>query len=77
MSLLGPEPGQWHVPMLGPEPNGRKRGKLTDTARLHRPNEWLISCKRPVTTYGPLPPLGASDANGTRPRPRLSAALAG
>ncbi len=28
------------------------------------PNEWLISCKRPVRTYGPLLPLGASDAGG-------------
>jgi len=41
------------------------------------PNEWLISCKRPVKTYGPLSPLGGTDAGGARRRPRLSAALAG
>ena len=41
------------------------------------PNDMLISCKQPVTTYGPLSPLGGSDAGGARRRPRLSAALAG
>jgi hypothetical protein len=41
------------------------------------PNEMLISCKRPVKTYGPLSPLGGCDAGGARRRPCLSAALAG
>jgi len=41
------------------------------------PNDRLISCKRPVRTYGPLSPLGGPDADGARRRPRLSAALAG
>jgi hypothetical protein len=40
-------------------------------------NEMLISCKRPVITYGPLSLLGAGDAGGTTRSPRLSAALAG
>jgi hypothetical protein len=42
-----------------------------------RPNEMLISCKRPVRTYDPLSPLGVPDVSGGRPHPRLSAALAG
>ena len=40
-------------------------------------NEGLVSCKRLVTTYGPLSRLVASDASGARRRPRSSAALAG
>jgi hypothetical protein len=44
---------------------------------LLRSNDGLISCKRPVTTYGPLLPLEGPDAGGAPPRPRLSAALAG
>jgi hypothetical protein len=48
------------------------------TKMLARPlNEMLISCKRPVRTYGPLLPLGGSDAGGAPAGPRLSAALAG
>src|SRR5512132_4255756 len=35
------------------------------------PHDWLISCKRPVRTYGPLLPLGASGAGGAPRRPRL------
>ena len=42
------------------------------------PNEWLISCKRLVETYGPLSWLGAwATAGGVSLRPRLSAVLAG
>jgi hypothetical protein len=41
------------------------------------PNGMLISCKRPVRTYGPLSSPGGSDAGGARRPPRLSAALAG
>jgi hypothetical protein len=40
-------------------------------------NEELISRKQHVTTYGPLFPLGASNAGGAPPRPCVSAALAG
>jgi hypothetical protein len=44
---------------------------------LLRPNEWLISCKRSVKTYGPLSSLGGAHAGGAWRRPRLSAAFAG
>ena len=29
-------------------------------------DEWLISCKRPEITYGPLLPLGGAGAGGAR-----------
>jgi hypothetical protein len=44
---------------------------------VHPPNGWLIGCKRPVKTYGPLSLLGGWHAGGAGLRPRLSAALAG
>jgi hypothetical protein len=40
-------------------------------------NEALVSCYRPVRTYGPWLPLEEPEAGDARRRPRLSAALAG
>jgi hypothetical protein len=53
------------------------RTPLCNVISSLRPNEWLISCKRLVQTYGPLSPLGGPDMGGAPADPRLSATLAG